>query len=93
MPADNKPADQKPAATEQQPAQPPAAPPAAPPAPPPAPPAPEQPKMPAKLKMLSLYGFFDDNKRYRSWHEGDVITDPSEIQLLVERKAPIEEIA
>jgi hypothetical protein len=85
MPADNKSTDQKPAATEQQPAQPPAA--------PPAPPAPEKPPLPAKLKMLSLYGYYDENKRYRSWHQGDVITDPTEIQLLVERGAPVEEIA
>jgi hypothetical protein len=77
-------ADQKLAATEQQPPQQPAQ---------PAPPAPEKPPLPAKLRMLSLYGYYDDNKRYRSWHQGDVITDPSEIQLLVERGAPIEEIA
>lgn len=61
------------------------------PAPQPAPapePAPPAPALPKKIEMTSLYGFFDENHRYRDWHEGVVITDEAEIKLLSDRKAP-----
>jgi hypothetical protein len=44
--------------------------------------------MPAKVKMESLYGYYEDGGRYRSWAQYDVITDEAEIRLLVERGAP-----
>ena len=44
--------------------------------------------MPVKIKMDSLYGYYEDSGRYREWKQYDVIVDEAEIKLLVERGAP-----
>ena len=48
--------------------------------------------LPAKVRLVSPYGFIDENGRHRYWHGGDVISDPAEIALLIGRKAPVEPI-
>ena len=45
-------------------------------------------ELPAKIKMDSLHGYYEENGRYREWKQYDVITDPAEIKLLVARGAP-----
>lgn len=66
-------------------------------APAPAPVAPaekaEEKKYPAKLQLEVLYGYFDENNRYRQWAEGDVVTDAAEIKLLVDRAVPVKAVA
>jgi hypothetical protein len=47
-------------------------------------------KRPGKIRLTHLHGFIDENDRNRVWRAGDVVTDPAEIALLVDRKAPIE---
>lgn len=46
-------------------------------------------KHPTRVKLAQLYGFWDENKRYRQWVEGDVVENPEEIALLIERQAPV----
>ncbi len=45
-------------------------------------------ELPAHVKMKTPYAYYEDGGRLRSWAEGEMVTDPSEIALLVERKAP-----
>jgi hypothetical protein len=54
-------------------------------------PKPAKPELPAKIKMITEYGFYEgegEDKHFRHWKEGAAVTDPAEIALLVERKAP-----
>lgn len=50
---------------------------------------PAEKKYPKKIKMTSLFAFFDDVGRRREWHAGDVITDASEIKILVDHGTPV----
>ena len=53
--------------------------------------APEKPSLPAKIKMITEYGFYEgegEDKHFRHWAEGAAVTDPAEIDLLVSRHAP-----
>lgn len=50
------------------------------------PPAP----LPSSVKLKSLYAFFDDQNRFCSWAEGQVVSDPETIRTLIERQAPVE---
>ena len=51
---------------------------------------PEEPKKyPKKVQMTHLFAFFDDVGRRREWHAGDVITDSSEIKILVDHGTPV----
>ena len=52
------------------------------------PPAPAKPALPEKLRVNQEHGFYEDTGRLRLWHEGDVVTDPTEIALLLDRGAP-----
>lgn len=56
--------------------------------------APEEVKepLPSKIRMTHLHGFVDDNGMHRQWHGGNVISNPHEIALLVERGARFEVI-
>jgi hypothetical protein len=51
---------------------------------------PEGQALPKKIRMKHPHGFLDENERLRQWKAGDTITDPAEIALLHERKAPFE---
>jgi hypothetical protein len=46
--------------------------------------------LPAKLQLTAPYGFIDENDRARNWRAGDIITDPAEIALLIDRVAPVD---
>lgn len=50
-----------------------------------------KPKLPEQLKLASLYGFYDDENTFHSWAEGQVVTDPAHIELLIARGAPLSE--
>lgn len=50
-------------------------------------PAPKQ-KLPKKLILQSLYGFYDEAGQFFSWVEGQIVDDVEQIKLLIERKAP-----
>ena len=47
-------------------------------------------QLPESVKIASHYGFIDDEGVRHYWHEGATETDAIKIQLLIERKAPIE---
>lgn len=51
----------------------------------------DMPGLPAQVTLACLYGFFDGNDTFHSWAEGQVVTDPSHIALLIERGAPLAE--
>lgn len=55
------------------------------------PPAKAEAKYPAKVRLTSLHGFIDEDDRHRTWQEGDVVSDPSEVKLLTDRGAPVVE--
>jgi hypothetical protein len=44
---------------------------------------------PTKIRITHQHAFLDENKRVRSWKAGDVVTDAAEIEMLMERKAPL----
>lgn len=46
-------------------------------------------KLPESVTLDAPHGFIDEDERNRHWHAGAVVTDPDEIQLLIERKAPL----
>jgi hypothetical protein len=52
----------------------------------------EKESQPTKIRMTHLHAFLDENQRQRRWKAGDVITDPAEIELLTERKAPFQKL-
>lgn len=45
--------------------------------------------MPTKVVLTNIYGFLDDEGGNNFWSEGQEVTDPDEILILVERDAPI----
>jgi hypothetical protein len=53
---------------------------------------PPAPALPTKLRITAAaYGFYEgegEGKRYRGWVEGEIVTDPAEVALLVARGAP-----
>lgn len=51
-----------------------------------------KPSLPSKVRLVWPYGFIDENGRHRAWKGGDVVADPAEIALLIERKAPCEPV-
>jgi hypothetical protein len=55
-------------------------------------PTPPTPTLPTKIRITAAeYGFWEGegaSKRYRGWKEGEDVTDPAEVALLVERGAP-----
>ena len=48
-------------------------------------------KLPAQVTLAALYGFYDDDNQFRGWNEGQVVTDPDHIELLIARGAPLAE--
>lgn len=48
--------------------------------------------LPAKIKMLRMHSFLDENDMHRQWPAGSVITNRDEIVLLADRKATFEVI-
>jgi hypothetical protein len=44
-------------------------------------------EVPASVTLDAPYGFYDDDQTYRFWSAGQVVTDSSEIALLIERGA------
>lgn len=46
--------------------------------------------MPKEVRLLRPFGFIDSARRERSWKAGEVVADPTEISMLVIRKAMIE---
>lgn len=55
-------------------------------------PKPAAPALPEKIRITAAeYGFWEGegtSKRYRGWKEGEDVTDPAEVDLLVKRGAP-----
>lgn len=52
---------------------------------------PEDAPMPASVKLTAPYGFIDDETGvHYFWQAGQVVTEATEVQLLVERQAPLE---
>ncbi|AVA33360.1 hypothetical protein ACUXAV_000656 [Cupriavidus metallidurans] len=45
-------------------------------------------KLPKKMILQALYGFYDDAGRLWQWVEGQIVDDVEHIKMLVERKAP-----
>ncbi|WP_208667574.1 hypothetical protein [Pseudomonas arsenicoxydans] len=43
------------------------------------------------VTLASYYGFYDDEGNGRFWSEGQVVTDPADIELLLERDAPLKD--
>jgi hypothetical protein len=44
------------------------------------------------LRLASLYSYFGDDGMFRTWGEGTLVTDPTEISDLIARGAPVERI-
>lgn len=49
-------------------------------------------QMPARIVLIAPHGFIDENDRHRYWNAGEIVSDPHEVALLIERGAPIEEV-
>jgi len=47
-------------------------------------------QMPARVILTAPHGFIDENNRHRYWNAGEIVSDPHEVALLMERGAPIE---
>jgi hypothetical protein len=45
--------------------------------------------LPESVTLASLYGFMDDDGAVHMWSPGQVVTDPAEIETLLERDAPL----
>ncbi len=43
------------------------------------------------LVLESPYGFYDDDDQLHQWSAGQIVDDPEEIALLLERQAPVSE--
>ena len=52
--------------------------------------SPDAPSLPMKVRLIRPHGYFDENGRHRAWTMGDVVSDPAEVELLMNRSAPIE---
>lgn len=48
------------------------------------------PSAPSRIRLIRPHGFVDEYGRHRFWRAGDVVGDPHEIALLLERGAPAE---
>ena len=44
------------------------------------------------VTLESHYAFADDEGNVHAWHEGQVVTDPDHIAILVKRKAPLKDV-
>lgn len=44
---------------------------------------------PASIELVTPYGFYDDNDTLKMWQPGQVVSDPDEVKLLVDRGAEI----
>lgn len=49
-------------------------------------------KYPTAVVLRAPHGFIDENNRHRYWNADDVVTDPDEITLLHERRAPLVDV-
>ncbi len=45
--------------------------------------------MPTSVTLTESYGFYDDEGGGNFWSATQVVTDPADVLILVERKAPI----
>ena len=48
-------------------------------------------EVPQSVTLSAPHGFIDDEGNHRYWQQGQVVTDPEEVALLIEREASIEE--
>lgn len=46
--------------------------------------------MPKRIKLVTPYGFYDDNDQLHMWQAGHETDDPDEIELLVTRGVEFE---
>ena len=44
--------------------------------------------LPSSVTLSEPYGFYDDDGVMNMWQVGQVVTDPDEILILIERSAP-----
>jgi len=49
--------------------------------------------LPQSVTLASPYGFYDDDGAGNWWAAGQVVTDPDEIMILIERDAPLQPFA
>lgn len=49
-------------------------------------------QMPTRIILTAPHGFIDENDRHRYWNAGEVVSEPHEVALLIERGAPVEEV-
>lgn len=50
-----------------------------------------KPALPAQVTLSAPYAFFDDENQFRSWNEGQVVTDAEHVETLITRGAPLAE--
>lgn len=48
--------------------------------------------LPESVTLSAPHGFIDESGAHRHWQPGFQVTDPSEIALLIERRAPLDGI-
>ncbi|WP_426102917.1 hypothetical protein [Pseudomonas sp. PSPC3-3] len=46
---------------------------------------------PESVTLASYYGFYDEEGNGRFWSEGQVVIDPADVELLLERDAPLKD--
>jgi hypothetical protein len=46
--------------------------------------------LPAKIRLVEPHGFIDDAGEHRYWQQGQNVTDPDDIAILVDRAANYE---
>jgi hypothetical protein len=53
---------------------------------------PEAPVLPTKVLVVRQHSFLDDTGRHRIWLGGQIVTDPADIALLIQRGATLEQL-
>lgn len=48
-------------------------------------------KHPESIKLAAPYGFIDEAGEHKYWNQGQVVTDPEQIELLIKRGAFLDE--
>ena len=48
--------------------------------------------LPQRVRLVRPYGFIDEHGQNWHWHQGDVVGDPAQVALLIERGAHIEPV-
>lgn len=49
-------------------------------------------KMPEQIRLLAPHGFIDEDGKNRHWQQGQVVFEPDDVALLIERGADYEPV-